>query len=126
MTDTIHEAPGRQAREDVRLIGTTIEEVDAGALATTPRRVNWPRVRRFALGAAILMASYAAGFFAMRWATHRGDGYQITPAALILLAAFVLIFGVPEVVSAVRHARRRRHPGAAPTADPAASSTAST
>ena len=111
MTDTIHEAPGRQAPRQARISVTTFDEVSPGT--TTPRggatrRIDWPAIRRLSLGAAILILSAAAGFLAMRWATHRGTAYRITPTSVILLVGWTLVFAIPEVVSAVRRARSNR------------------
>jgi hypothetical protein len=111
MTGTMHEAQGPPALRRARPTSTNLDAVGPGAPTlkdVAARGVERSAIRRFSLGTAILAVSYAAGFFAMRWATHQGHGYEITPVSVILLVAWTLAFVIPEVVSAVRRARRNR------------------
>lgn len=111
MTDTIHEVSTKPAqRGTTPLIASPETELlgcdTVGPEARAPRfsaagiRVRSP----FAFGAAILLVSLAVGSLTMRWAmTYQGHGGRFTPVAGVLVAAVVLLFGLPEVVGVIRH-----------------------
>jgi hypothetical protein len=111
MTDTIHEVSTKPAeRGTTPLIASPETELfgrdTVGPEARVPRfsaagiRIRSP----WSFGVAIVLVSFAVGSLAMRWAmTYQGHGGRFTPVAGVLVAAVVLLFGLPEVVGVIRH-----------------------
>jgi hypothetical protein len=111
MTDTIHEVSTEPSEilttplfaPEVELVGLD----DAGSDVRVARRLPAGILLRIA----IFLVFAGLGALAMRWAmTYQGHGARFTPAAGLLIAAVVLVFGVPEVVAVVRHLRSKARP----------------